>query len=157
MYLEAMIVLLQELDKQIDALKIKQKEQKDAANEALQTNLEFGRVKILQNNEQRTQYTPTIKLLKRDPVTSESTNQASMGDRKPSYKSLQQREQEYAEARKRILGSAEEQNGTSEVSPTNASPQIAQRFVYFIVGYVFLFMEACYSHCTVIVSLAYLY
>ena len=27
-----------------------------------------------------------------------------MGERKPSYKSLQQREAEYAEARKRILG-----------------------------------------------------
>lgn len=30
--------------------------------------LQFGKVTILQNNEQRTQYTPTIKLLKRDPA-----------------------------------------------------------------------------------------
>lgn len=97
---------------------------------SMQTNLEFGRVKILQNNDQRTQYTPTIKLLKREPASSETVSQqCDMGDRKPSYKSLQQRELEYAEARKRILGSAEEpeENLGSENSQSNSTTQIAQR------------------------------
>lgn len=93
-------------------------------------NLEFGRVKILQNNEQRTQYTPTIKLLKRDPTADNASNNSNMGERKPSYKSLQQREQEYAEARKRILGCPSgERNGTETSNSSNAdnSPKIAQR------------------------------
>lgn len=93
-------------------------------------NLEFGRVKILQNNEQRTQYKPTIKLLKRDPANDSNTNSGSMGERKPSYKTLQQREQEYAEARKRILGSAGEENGVADApSPSSGenSPRTTHR------------------------------
>ena len=71
--------------------------------------LQFGKVTIMQNNSEqhRTPYTAPIKLLKRDPKD-HASSQSGMGDRKPSYKTLQQREAEYAEARKRILGDKEE-------------------------------------------------
>lgn len=56
----------------------------------------------------RTQYVPsepTVKILKRP---TNDKNSPQLGDQKPKapIKTLQQREQEYAEARLRILGSA---------------------------------------------------
>ena len=68
------MIIIQELDKQIEALEKqslaakKKKEKADALAAADSNGLQFGKVTILQNNEQRTQYTPTIKLLKRDPA-----------------------------------------------------------------------------------------
>lgn len=56
-----------------------------------------------------------------------------MGERKPSYKSLQQREAEYAEARKRILGADKAAGGMSgdELENgdvmENGSPKLATR------------------------------
>lgn len=57
----------------------------------------------------RAQYVPpepTVKILKRP--TNDKNNQQLLGEQKPKapIKTLQQREQEYAEARLRILGSA---------------------------------------------------
>ena len=66
------MIIIQELDKQIEALEkqsLAAKKKKEKADALADCNgLQFGKVTILQNNEQRTQYTPTIKLLKRDPA-----------------------------------------------------------------------------------------
>ena len=92
--------------------------------------LQFGKVTIMQNNEpHRTPYVPTIKLLKRDPKDN-TVSQEGMGDRKPSYKTLKQREAEYAEARKRILG--DHSDSTSDpveiLSSSDTSPTLAPRW-----------------------------
>jgi len=89
--------------------------------------LQYGKVTILQNNEQRTQYSPTIKLLKRDPLDAASSQQG-VEERKSNYKTLQQREAEYNEARKRILGDVPEINCSQsmEEQPT-PSPVLVQR------------------------------
>jgi len=117
----------QELDRQIEcALGQTEELDEDIIRSNNDPSLQFGRVKILQNDEQRTQYTPQIKLLRRDPKDS-PTESPGMGDRKPSHKSLQQREASYAEARKRIFGSATEQNGVDGCSSGENSPKIAQR------------------------------
>ena len=110
--------------------------------------LQFGKVTIMQNNESRTQYTPTIKLLKRDPVDN-MNSQAGMGDRKPSIKPLQQREAEYAEARKRILGdNSETSSEPVEIFGSETSPKLAQRLVAASSMIDLLFVHnVCYEIC----------
>ncbi|XP_067951048.1 SUZ RNA-binding domain-containing-like [Watersipora subatra] len=115
-----------ELDRQINALN--RKTTVKVATEEMDP-LQFGKVTIMQNNEpHRTPYVPTIKLLKRDPKNN-TVSQEGMGDRKPSYKTLKQREAEYAEARKRILG--DHSDSTSDpveiLSSSDTSPTLAPR------------------------------
>lgn len=67
----------------------------------------------------RTQYMPpepTVKILKRP--TNDKNNQQLLAEQKPKapIKTLQQREQEYAEARLRILGSARSEEEEEYVS-----------------------------------------
>lgn len=95
--------------------------------------LEFGRVQILHNSEHiRTQYTPTIKLLKREPGDAQPTS-AESDDRKANKKTLQQRTAAYAEARKRILGEESGDDPTSSTEPVGIlgsgsnSPILAER------------------------------
>lgn len=75
----------------------------------------------------RTQYVPpepTVKILKRP--TNDKSNQQLLGEQKPKapIKTLQQREQEYAEARLRILGSAKSEEDDEYVSSTLASRHV---------------------------------
>lgn len=106
------------------------KKKKEKVDSSTDDGLQFGRVTILQNQEQRTPYVPTIKLLKRDPAEVNAA-QSDMGERKPSYKTLQQREAEYAEARRRILGEKEDTEGVEngDAGSIESSPKLAQRFV----------------------------
>lgn len=67
----------------------------------------------------RTQYVPpepTVKILKRP--TNDKNNQQLLAEQKPKapIKTLQQREQEYAEARLRILGSAKSEEDEEYVN-----------------------------------------
>lgn len=68
--------------------------------------------RVLLEDSVRTQYAPTVKILKRPPDGNRaggSPNGAGGAEKSPSrqpVKTLQQREAEYAEARLRILGSA---------------------------------------------------
>lgn len=72
--------------------------------------LQNGKPYLLMNDDDcmRTQYVPpepTVKILRR-PTADKSDNRAADTKPKAPVKTLQQREQEYAEARLRILGSA---------------------------------------------------
>lgn len=127
---------LQELDKQINALEkqaLKTKKEISSVNEMASADggsLQHGKVTILHSNDHRTPYVPTVKLLKRDPTADLASSQAGMGDRKPSYKALRQREAEYAEARKRIFGDVEEAVNKDPVeilTSENNSPTLALR------------------------------
>lgn len=72
--------------------------------------MQNGKPFLLMNDDDcmRTQYMPpepTVKILKR-PTNDKSDRQLAEAKPKAPVKTLQQREQEYAEARLRILGSA---------------------------------------------------
>ncbi|XP_064459576.1 SUZ domain-containing protein 1-like isoform X1 [Ornithodoros turicata] len=79
--------------------------------------------RVLLEDPLRTQYTPTVKILKRPPdatksgVTANGTGSEKSPNRQP-VKTLQQREAEYAEARLRILGSARSEDDSQKESPT---------------------------------------
>lgn len=88
----------------------------------------------------RTQYMPpepTVKILKRP--TNDKNNQQLLAEQKPKapIKTLQQREQEYAEARLRILGSArseEEEEYVSSYKTKNVKVYQLIAIHIFIVG-----------------------
>ncbi|XP_064459577.1 SUZ domain-containing protein 1-like isoform X2 [Ornithodoros turicata] len=75
--------------------------------------------RVLLEDPLRTQYTPTVKILKRPPdatksgVTANGTGSEKSPNRQP-VKTLQQREAEYAEARLRILGSARSEDDSQK-------------------------------------------
>ncbi|XP_015603150.1 SUZ domain-containing protein 1 isoform X2 [Cephus cinctus] len=80
------------------------------------------RMVVLGDDAMRSQYVPpkpTVKILKRPTRDSQGSGDGPLtnGDNKPKQpiKSLKQREQEYAEARKRILG--EERNPEEKLLP----------------------------------------
>ncbi|XP_078615684.1 SUZ RNA-binding domain-containing-like [Branchiostoma floridae x Branchiostoma japonicum] len=81
---------------------------------------------VLEEDTQRTQYQPQLKILKR-PTNSPDTSSPNSTDGKPKakHKTLAQREAEYAEARLRILGatSAEE---TQEERPAHLVQQLEE-------------------------------
>lgn len=75
----------------------------------LECSLPFAGMLLNDEDCMRTQYVPpepTVKILRRP--TNDKNNQQLLAEQKPKapIKTLQQREQEYAEARLRILGSA---------------------------------------------------
>ncbi|XP_014211802.1 SUZ domain-containing protein 1 [Copidosoma floridanum] len=83
---------------------------------------ETTRIIILGNERMRTQYAPkpAVKILKRPDRNSQSEGQLLNGDKpKQPIKSLKQREQEYAEARKRILGEEKSPEEIKLVSEVN--------------------------------------
>lgn len=85
----------------------------------------------------RTQYVPpepTVKILKRP--TNDKSNQLSLADQKPKapIKTLQQREQEYAEARLRILGSAKsEEDEGHQQQQQQPQPQSQPEYVFHLM------------------------
>lgn len=93
---------------------------KNATNNQTNAGIECSRpfAAMLLNDEDcmRTQYVPpepTVKILKRP--TNNKNNQQLLAERpKAPIKTLQQREQEYAEARLRILGSARSEEEEQE-------------------------------------------
>lgn len=79
------------------------------SNAGLDCSQPFAAMLLNDDDCMRTQYVPpepTVKILKRP--TNDKNNQQLLAEQKPKapIKTLQQREQEYAEARLRILGSA---------------------------------------------------
>ncbi|KAG0433185.1 hypothetical protein HPB47_020161 [Ixodes persulcatus] len=97
---------------------------------------ELAMPRVLLEDSVRTQYAPTVKILKRPPDANRaggSPNGAGGAEKSPSrqpVKTLQQREAEYAEARLRILGSArseddaqkEKSGSTSVVNQVAGAP-----------------------------------
>lgn len=75
--------------------------------------------RVLLEDSVRSQYAPTVKILKRPPDASRSGGSlnGSGSERSPNrqpVKTLQQREAEYAEARLRILGSARSEDDSQK-------------------------------------------
>lgn len=78
-------------------------------NDGIECSRPFAAMLLNDDDCMRTQYVPpepTVKILRRP--TNDKNNQQLLAEQKPKapIKTLQQREQEYAEARLRILGSA---------------------------------------------------
>nr|XP_022342135.1 SUZ domain-containing protein 1-like [Crassostrea virginica]XP_022342136.1 SUZ domain-containing protein 1-like [Crassostrea virginica] len=69
----------------------------------------------------RTQYTPQVRILKRKSDAQSATAQGTRSSNKPT-KTLEQREAEYAEARRRILGSTSSTEVKEEEIITNNRP-----------------------------------
>lgn len=95
------------LDKRLEALQL------DALDEEIESSRSSHntntRMIILGEDGLRSQYVPpkpTVKILKRPTRDSQGSGDGPLNDDKPKQpiKSLKQREQEYAEARRRILG-----------------------------------------------------
>ncbi|KAL6436774.1 hypothetical protein ACFW04_004885 [Cataglyphis niger] len=95
------------LDKRLEALQL------DAVDEEIESSRSShntnARMIILGDDGLRSQYVPpkpTVKILKRPSRDSQGSGDGPLNDEKPKQpiKSLKQREQEYAEARRRILG-----------------------------------------------------
>lgn len=101
------------LDKKLDALRlnaVEALEEIEASSLKTSSNTNSTRMIILGEDGMRSQYVPpkpTVKILKRPTRDSQGSGDGPLlnGDKpKQPIKSLKQREQEYAEARRRILG-----------------------------------------------------
>lgn len=98
-----------QLDSKLDELKKNVTNSKPVSSPAIANGQAFN-VMLLNDDEcMRTQYVPpepTVKILKRP--SNDKTKEQLLAEARPKapIKTLQQREQEYAEARLRILGSA---------------------------------------------------
>ncbi|KAG7209135.1 hypothetical protein KM043_015279 [Ampulex compressa] len=98
------------LDKKLDALQLNAVEalEEIESSSFKNTHNSHTRMIILGDDGMRSQYVPpkpTVKILKRPSREGSSDGPLMNGDKpKQPIKSLKQREQEYAEARKRILG-----------------------------------------------------
>ncbi|XP_038629184.1 SUZ domain-containing protein 1 [Scyliorhinus canicula] len=102
-----------EIDRRLEAkLKIQQKEKKSKLPPKLPI--------VIQDDLHPTPCTPQIRILKRPTSNGVVSTPNSATRPPPQVKSLAQREAEYAEARKRILGSAspEEEDKTNTERPT---------------------------------------
>lgn len=96
------------MDTKVDQLK-KTHVTQNSSNTEIECNRPFSAMLLNDDDCIRTQYVPpepTVKILRRP--TNDKNNQQLLAEQKPKapIKTLQQREQEYAEARLRILGSA---------------------------------------------------
>ncbi|XP_012230610.1 SUZ RNA-binding domain-containing [Linepithema humile] len=94
------------LDKKLDALRLHAEEEVESSRTSHNTNTKMI---ILGEDGLRSQYVPPkpmVKILKRPTKDSRGSGDGPLNEDKPKQpiKSLKQREQEYAEARKRILG-----------------------------------------------------
>lgn len=94
------------LEKRLETEKLKREQEMSATNQnglSILSNGEDFKPRILQRPKEA-----KVTILRRpDSSTSSSSNQQQQGTQKPQ-KTLEQREKEYAEARKRILGSETE-------------------------------------------------
>ncbi|XP_062614640.1 SUZ domain-containing protein 1-like [Saccostrea cucullata] len=97
-----------DLDKKLEEMKLK--ESKKLASEA-----------VVVEDGNRTQYAPQVRILKRKSDANSTANQGTRANNKPT-KTLEQREAEYAEARRRILGSTSSTEVKEEVTMTNNRP-----------------------------------
>ncbi|XP_070505119.1 SUZ RNA-binding domain-containing [Chironomus tepperi] len=110
-----------ELEKRLEKEKVK-REQVDEMSVTSQNGLALNggddfKPRILQRQQPKGQQNQ-IKILKRpESITPSSSTGNLQNSSKPQMKTLEQREKEYAEARKRILGSAE----TSPIDPNPMS------------------------------------
>lgn len=96
-----------QLNTKVDQLKKSATNQSDSSIE-VNCNRPFAAMILNDDDCMRTQYVPpepTVKILKR-PTNDKNNQQLAEQKPKAPIKTLQQREQEYAEARLRILGSA---------------------------------------------------
>lgn len=102
------MVLIQ-LNTKVNQIKKNATNNPTISNAGLECSRPFAAMLLNDEDCMRTQYVPpepTVKILKRP--TNDKNNQQLLAEQKPKapIKTLQQREQEYAEARLRILGSA---------------------------------------------------
>lgn len=110
----------QVLEKKLERLKVKTHSTKSNNSNPLTTNSgELTMPRVLLEDSVRSQYAPTVKILKRPPDASRSGGSlnGSGSERSPNrqpVKTLQQREAEYAEARLRILGSARSEDDSQK-------------------------------------------
>ncbi|XP_070562060.1 SUZ RNA-binding domain-containing-like [Ptychodera flava] len=103
----------------------KKLEVEESKNNAKKVNSETQPI-ILQEDSTRTAYQPQLKILKRPNASDEVNNKAKTAENKQAtYKSLEQREKEYAEARQRIFGSTqtEEQERPLHLLPKQESAE----------------------------------
>lgn len=113
-FLTHAVTFTQVLEKKLERLKVKTNSTNSNHTSAHNTTGigELAMPRVLLEDSVRTQYAPTVKILKRPPDGNRaggSPNGAGGAEKSPSrqpVKTLQQREAEYAEARLRILGSA---------------------------------------------------
>lgn len=113
-FLTRAVTFTQVLEKKLERLKVKTNSANSNHKSAHDTTGvgELAMPRVLLEDSLRTQYAPTVKILRRPPDANRaggSPNGAGGADKSPSrqpVKTLQQREAEYAEARLRILGSA---------------------------------------------------
>ncbi|CAG9797717.1 unnamed protein product [Chironomus riparius] len=110
-----------ELEKRLEKEKVK-REQEEEMSVTSQNGLALNggsddfKPRILQRSQAKGQQQNQIKILKRpESLTPSSSTGNLQNSSKPQMKTLEQREKEYAEARKRILGSA-------ETSPIDQNP-----------------------------------
>ncbi|XP_011422610.1 SUZ RNA-binding domain-containing isoform X1 [Magallana gigas] len=97
-----------DLDKKLEEMKLK--DSKKTASEA-----------VVVEDGNRTQYTPQVRILKRKSDAHSTAAHGTRANNKPT-KTLEQREAEYAEARKRILGSTSSTEVKEETIITNNRP-----------------------------------
>ena len=105
-----------QLDANIKKLRILQRPKPNSSPAA-----PTGPVSVMCSDDPRTQFKssePVIKIMKR-PDSNSLSNSNGQNRPKVEQKSLKQREQEYAEARQRILGGNESGNGGSEDTSIN--------------------------------------
>ncbi|KAI8500509.1 PREDICTED: SUZ domain-containing protein 1-like [Branchiostoma belcheri] len=82
--------------------------------------------RVLEEDTQRTQYQPQLKILKRPTNSSDATSPNSTDSKpKAKHKTLAQREAEYAEARLRILGATSAEQ-TQEERPAHLVQQLEE-------------------------------
>lgn len=100
-----------QLEKRLEKEKVRREQEEDMSVSQNGLALNGGedfKPRILQRQQPKGQQQNQIKILKRpDSLTSSNSTGNLQNSSKPQMKTLEQREKEYAEARKRILGSAE--------------------------------------------------
>ncbi|OXU26054.1 hypothetical protein TSAR_003865 [Trichomalopsis sarcophagae] len=121
--------LLQALDEKLKALEVNPTDGLEDESRNKDRNSDT-RIIILGDETMRSQYAPkpTVKILKRPDRNSQGDGPLLNGDKpKQPIKSLKQREQEYAEARRRILGEEKspEEKIIPEVNRIQGKPLVA--------------------------------